>query len=168
MTYTLWHDGIKIGETDFAHRNPVPNPRQRAGIFQATGYGERLFPKLKGALTACAGIKEVVVKRGLDPEHIASADMDEVFESSAPGRAFRDIGKTLFHVEIRSPGGKVLEYTQIAFMDLDELRALSRRLGTSPLPEDPPPEAPRYIVSAVLRSAKEWRESNPAAAHPVS
>jgi hypothetical protein len=157
MTYTLWHSGIKIGDTDFAHRNPTPDPRQRAGIFQATSYGERIFPKLKGALTACAGIKEHVVNRGLDPERLSSDDVDEALESSAGGQAFREIGRTLFHVEIRDPQGRTLEYTQIAFMDLDELQALSRRLGTPGPPEDLPPDAPRYIVSARLKSAKDWR-----------
>ena len=65
-----------------------------------------------------------------------------------------DIGKALSEVELRDPEGRVREFKQIAFIDLAELAALSRKLGCNADMEweTLPPEAPQYIVSVTLRA----------------
>ena len=165
MTYTLWHAGVMIGETDFAHKNPVPNPRQRAGIFHPTSYGERLLPRLSGILSACSGLKDDIEARGLDPDAMDTDGIVDVLETTDAGRKVIDVGRALSEVEIRDRTGRQLQFKQIAFMDMEELRTLSRRLSSGhALPDVLPPDAPRFIVSATLRSAKDWspRQTAPA------
>jgi hypothetical protein len=57
-------------------------------------------------------------------------------------------------MELRDPNGRPLEFASIAFMDLEELDALTQRLNCRSDDFDAAcrdPRAPRFIVSATLR-----------------
>jgi hypothetical protein len=152
MPYTLWHSGVLIGETDF--EGEERHGQHLAGIFRPTIYGRELFPRLTGMLTAGADMKDEMASRGLSEDTMNGDDVVDLFETTAAGKKVVDIGRALSEVELRDPSGHALEVASLAFIDLDELAALSERLGCEAA-EDLrllPPEAPRFIVSATLRA----------------
>jgi hypothetical protein len=163
MTYTLWHAGIMIGESAFDHPNPLGNPGQRAGTFHPTAYGRALFPRLSGIMTASADMADYLAARGLDPDTMDVDALDTAFEDSEAGRKIVDIGRALSEVEIRDEHSHPLPFKQIAFIDLRELRTLSRRLYDNGL-DDVPADTDALIVSATLADGVSWRGPAPMAA----
>ena len=154
MTYTLWHCGVLIGETDFEGQGQPQHPRHLAGIFRPTSYGRDVFPKLTGFMSAASELKDAMKARGLSEESMETEDVVDFFETTAAGRKMVDIGRELSQVELRDPSGARLEFTSIAFIDLTELTALARKLeldSTVSTLDSLPPEAPQLVVSATLR-----------------
>jgi len=158
MPHTLWHCGVLIGETDFDEGGR--RPPQYAGVFRPTDYGRAIFPRLTGILTAASGLKDELEARGLSEDEMSSEQVVNLLESTRDGNKVLDIGRALSEVELRDPEGRVLEFRQIAFIDLAELAALSRKLGCNEdmAWETLPPEAPHYIVSVTLRTGAEPRQ----------
>jgi hypothetical protein len=158
MPYTLWHCGVLIGETDFEEGGR--RPPQYVGVFRPTEYGRGVFPRLTGMLTAASGLKDELGARGLSEEEMSREEVENLLDNTPDGNKVLDIGRALSEVELRDPEGRVLEFKQIAFIDLAELAALSRRLGCTADPEweTLPPEAPQYIVSVTLRTGDEPTE----------
>ena len=161
MPYTLWHSGVLIGETDFEESGR--RPPQYAGVFRPTDYGRSIFPRLTGILTAASGLKDQLQARGLSEDEMSAEQVERLMEDTAEGRKVLDIGKALSEVELRDPEGRQLTFRQIAFIDLAELAALSRKLecNTDMEWETLPPEAPQYIVSVTLGPAVDDGSRNP-------
>jgi hypothetical protein len=158
MTYTFWHSGILIGESDL--EDGSDRPRQRGGVFRPTAYGLEVFPRLSGILAAGHALKTHLDANGLSPDDMDGQQIDELLEGTPAGQQIIDIGRTISEVEMRAPDGQRLEFESIAFSDLTELERLVRELkigAVDDLPELPelpelPDDAPRYIVSATLRN----------------
>jgi hypothetical protein len=150
MSYTFWHCGILIGESEL--EGTANRPRQRGGVFRPTAYGVELFPRLTGILSAGHALKEYLDAHGLSEEEMEQDQIEEIFNATPAGRKIIDIGRTLSEVELRAPDGRSLEFESIAFSDLLELRALARELGPEKHEDavDLPAGTPRYIVSATL------------------
>jgi len=151
MPYTFWYCGILIGESDLDGRRS--SPHKRSGAFRPTPYGFELFPRLTGILSAGHALKKLLDEQGLDVDTMDKSQVESLFESTPAGQKIIDIGRTLSDVELRAPDGARLEFTSIAFTDLLEFRTLARELdgGSNEDPNEIPPGAARYIVSATLR-----------------
>jgi len=152
VTFTFWHCGILIGESDL--EEPGDHPGQRAGVFCPTVYGLEVFPRLSGILSAAAALKSHVEEQGLSPEEIEPSEIQQLFDTTDAGQKVIDIGRMLVDVEMRGADGGRVEVASIAFSDLLEIQRLARSLGVGTLDDltEWPSEAPRYIVSATLRS----------------
>lgn len=151
MTYTFWHSGVLIGESDLEEGSL--HPRQRGGVFRATAYGLAIFPRLSGILSAGHALKTHLETQGLSPDHMDENEIDELLDATPVGQRIIDIGRMLADVEVRGPDGRRLEFASIAFTDVLEVKRLARELavdGANDLP-DLPPDAPRHIVSATFR-----------------
>ena len=152
MTYTFWHSGILIGESDL--EDGSDRPRQRGGVFRPTAYGLELFPRLSGILAAGHALKAHLEANGLSPDEMNRQQIDELLDETPAGQQIIDIGRTISEVEMRAPDGQRLEFESIAFSDLAELERLVRELKVGAVDDlpDPTNTAPRYIVSATLRN----------------
>lgn len=149
MSFTLWHCGILIGETDFEHSRG----RHKLGAFRPTPYGLKLYPRISCMLTAASDLKDVMETRGVRSEEEAVERASEFIEHTEPGQRIIDLGRALCDVELYDPKGNLMTFKRIAFSDLQELRALCQKLeGESQIPPDNdlPPNAPRYLVSVTL------------------
>jgi hypothetical protein len=159
MTYTFWHSGILIGESDLEEASG--NPGQHGGIFRPTAYGLEVFPRLSGILSAGHALKTHLEANGMDPENLEGNEIDDLLENTPAGQQIIDIGRMLSEVEVRSPDGSQLEFASIAFSDLVELQRLTLELkcdGAADL-QELPADAPRYVVSATFRddtSCSKW------------
>lgn len=163
MTYTIWHAGTMIGESAFDQQSPTGNPLQRAAIFIPTNYGRTLFPRLSGILTAAAELEEHMEARGLDPERMDPDAIAELMETTEGGRRFIEVGRLLSEVEIRDDHSRPLRFSRIAFIDMNELGTLHRRLAPDDASFDRVPEdAPHLVVSATLEPGSEWPDTAPA------
>lgn len=151
MTYTFWHGGILIGESDLA---PDPDEaRHLAGVFSPTAYGLEIFPRLTGIFTAGHQLKTYLENNGLSAEEMEKEAIEQVLDTTPAGQKILDIGRALSDVEMRAPDGKRMEFTSIGFSDLMELRSLMHDMDLDSKNDldDLPPDAPRYIVSATIR-----------------
>ena len=152
MTYTFWHSGILIGESDMEEASG--HPRQRGGVFRPTAYGLLVFPRLSGIFTAGHALKNHLDANGLTPEEMDPNEIEALLDKTPAGQKVIDIGRMLSDVEMRAPNGQRLDFASIAFNDLSELQRLARELELGPGHDlaDIPADAPRYIVSATLRN----------------
>jgi len=151
MTYTFWHSGILIGESDLEEASD--NPGQRGGIFRPTAYGLEVFPRLTGILSAGYALKTHLEAKGLSTDEMNRSELDELLDTTAAGEKILDIGRMLSEVDMRAADGQRVEFKSIAFTDMSELQQLlgQMRVGDADELTNLPPEAPRYVVSATLR-----------------
>ena len=157
MTYTLWHCGSLIGETDFEGSDGAPFDPDRlhmAGVFRPTEYGRSLLPRLCGMLTACSELKKEMVLRGVaDGDDLSPDEIEHLFMTTRSGAHIIDIGRVLSDVELHSPDGARITVASMGFMELAELARLSRKVGN----EDGPSlagvaaDAPEFLVSVTLK-----------------
>jgi len=112
MTYTFWHSGILIGESDLEEKSD--HPRQRGGVFRPTAYGLELFPRLSGILAAGHALKTHLEANGLSPDEMDRQQIDELLDATPAGQKIIDIGRTISDVEMRAPDGQWLEFESIA------------------------------------------------------
>jgi hypothetical protein len=152
MPYTIWHDGVLAGETDF--EDAQRHGEHRAGIFRPTAHGLTILPRLTGMLSAAAGFKEEMAQCGLAEDSDNTDDIVDFFETSSSGRKVLEIGRTLADITLRHPDGHEMAVASMAFIDLAELAALSDRLGCEPEMDlhSLPKEAPQFVISVTLRA----------------
>src|SRR5688500_14506333 len=153
MTYTFYHCGVLVGESDLEAVSP--NPRQRAGVFWPTTHGLHVFPRLSGMLAATHALKTHIESSGLCPDELDSDAVEEILDTTPAGQKVLDIGRMLSDVEVHAPDGRWLEFTSIAFSEPAEIRRLAQTLqidGANELPDlsELPADVPRYIVSVTL------------------
>jgi hypothetical protein len=154
MTYTIWHAGVLIGDSDFDQGNPE-RPGHVAGVFRPTSHGREIFPLLTGIMTASADLKDELASRGLTEDDMSADEVENILDNTPAGRKVIDIGRNLSEIELRDPTGKLLEFKTIAFIDTSELARLMERLdcGSDEQYEAVRDErAPELIVSATLRN----------------
>jgi len=161
MTYTFWHSGILIGESDL--QEAPGNPRQLGGVFHPTAYGLEVFPRISGFLSAGHALKTHIEKNGRSPNELKTSDIAHLLDTTPAGQKIMAIGRVLSEVEMRAPDGVRLECASIAFSDVLEVQRLAQELARSAADRlaDLPPDAPRYIVTATFRpgAAASRRES---------
>ena len=150
MTYTFWHSGVLIGESDL--EDAPDHPRRRGGIFRPTAYGKDVYPRLSGILTAGHELKTHLDAKGLDPDEMDADEVEKLFDSTPAAQKVLDVGRMLSEVEMRAPDGKRMEFSSIAFIDVLEMERLIRELevGAGGASSNLPSGAPRYFVSATL------------------
>jgi hypothetical protein len=153
MTYTFWHSGILIGESDLEERSD--HPRQRGGIFRPTVYGLEVFPRLTGILSAGHALKTHLEANGLSPDEMDEHEIDELLDGTPAGQKIIDIGRMLSEVEMRAPDGRRLEFASIAFSDSMELKLVARELEGGAVDElaDLPSDALHRLRDVVRRRA---------------
>src|SRR4030095_4890247 len=96
------------------------NPRQRGGVFRPTAYGEDVFPRLTGILSAGHALKTHLEANNLSPDELDADQIDELLDQTPAGQKVIDIGRMLSEVEVRAPDGKRLDFSSIAFIDPSE------------------------------------------------
>jgi hypothetical protein len=149
MTYTFWYSGILIGESDF--EDQTDDRRRLSGAFRPTSYGEEIFPRLTGVLSAGHALKTLLDAKGLDPDEMDGDQIDELFETSEAAQKIVDIGRAISEVETRAPDGKRVEFASIAFIDTLEIPRVLRELtGQTDASADDAFRGPRYVVSGTL------------------
>ena len=150
MTYTFWHSSILIGESDL--EDTGDNPRQRGGVFRPTAYGEQVFPRLTGILSAGHALKTHLEANKLSPDELDADQIDELLDHTPAGQKVIDIGRMLSEVEVRAPDGKRMDFSSIAFIDPSEFDRVLGELagGAAEHRTEPAADAPRYFVSATF------------------
>ncbi len=152
MTYTFYHCGIVIGHSDL--EAPSSHPTLHGGVFWPTTYGLQLFPRLAGMLSATHALRTHIEANDLCPDAVDESVIDESLETTPAGRKILGLGRTLIDVEMRAPDNGRVEFAWVAFSEPAEIKRLAHELridAADDLP-DLPPDAPRHIVSVMLRT----------------
>jgi hypothetical protein len=163
MPYTFYHCGIVIGHSDLEASSS--HPRLRGGVFWPTTYGLQLFPRLAGMLSATHALRTHIETNDLSPDEVDERVIDELLETTPAGQKILGLGRTVVDVEMRAPDNRRVEFASIAFSEPAEIKRLAHELridAASDLP-DLPPDAPRHIVSVMLRTPLRHVTSGPGA-----
>ena len=83
MSYTFWHCGVLIGESDLEEASG--NPGQRGGTFWPTAYGLQVFPRLTGMLTAAHALKMHMDANGLSEDSMNGDQVEELLDTPPSG-----------------------------------------------------------------------------------
>ena len=150
MTYTFWHSGILIGESDL--EGARDDTRLRVGIFRPTPYGIEIFPRLAGILSVAHALKVQRDAEGQCSDAMKAGELEGFLNATQVGETLAGIGRMLIDVEVRGPDGGRLECAALTFSDLEELKRVARELDVDAAGDlaDLPSDAPRYIVSATF------------------
>jgi hypothetical protein len=124
MSFSLWHRGTLIGETDFG-LGRLPGGR-RAGVFHPAPSGMTVLPALTAMAPALFGLGAAMDRLPLSDEDI-ERDTDaaiEAFARSPEGRRVLAAAEQIADLELRDASGKHIEFQSILVTDLQELAAL--------------------------------------------
>jgi hypothetical protein len=153
MTYTFLHRGVAMGESDLSHK--TRRRGQRAGAFHPTVYGRTLLPRVVCILQVGLAFKSQLQSLKRTASDATPDEMNRLLYESEAGRAMIDAGRVLSEVELRGPDGRRMDFTSIAFSDIEEIRTVGKAIGARSVEKlnDLPPEAPEFIVSVTLGRA---------------
>jgi len=153
MTYTVWMDGTKIGDTAL---ELSPGEGRRAGIFHPTAPGLAVLPGIAAMAPALLDAGRMCRENGIDtedPENFEGA-AEGIFETTE-GNRILEAAKLIARLELRGPGGEVVPWESLLISDMNELAALAGgKPGKSRGPAGRGGGDPiRYFISAKLDPA---------------
>ena len=151
MSYTVWMDGTKIGETALEMRHGA---RKRAGVFHPTELGLSVLPGITAMGPALLDTGRMCRELGINTEDAAldvEAAADELF-GTPPGQRVLAAASQIARLELRGPTGELVRWDSILISDVDEMAAAAARDSGTKLEVDTPPntERMRYLISATL------------------
>lgn len=151
MTYTFWHSGTLLGESDLAL--PSTKPGQQGGVFHPTVYGLTMLPTLTCGLSASRAFQRELSAMGKRAEDLSNEDIASLIETSDATAAMVELGRILGEIELRAPDGQPIPFETIAFSDVEELRRTGHTL-IGGMEKFLPANAPRYLVSATRLASR--------------
>lgn len=150
MTYTVWMDGTKVGETAFELRYGTD---RRGGVFHPTELGIALLPGITAMGPALLGVGRMCREQGIDTDD-PDLDVEETLRTvfAAPeGSRVVAAAEQIARLELHGPSGELVRWESMMISDVEELRTIARDGSLSDDPEpaerdDRPPI--RYLISA--------------------
>ncbi len=151
MSYTVWMDGNKIGETAFEFRH---GSRKRAGVFHPTKFGLTVLPGITAMFPALLETGQACRELGLSTEDAAldaEAVAERVFETPA-GRRVLAAASQISQLVLQGPSGELVLWDSMLISDLNELSAVAARAAGNDQSPSARPDGPpiRYLISATL------------------
>jgi hypothetical protein len=127
MTYTLWMNDEKIGETDF--EMPTRGSR-RAGLFRPTAFGLTVLPGITDMFPALIAFGELCRRENInvddDRPESASIALD-AFGGTAEGQRVIAAAKHIGAIVVRDATGGTVFWDSLAISDLELLASLARK-----------------------------------------
>jgi hypothetical protein len=155
MSYTVWLDGTRIGETalELRHGN-----NRRGGVFHPTELGLSVLPSITAMgpalLDAGRRYREddfIPDDPNAPPESAAAA-----FFATDEGQRIMLAGELISRLELHDPSGELVPWESLLISDMNELTAVAARISagkTEPTtPECSDRDPVRYFISAKLIS----------------
>lgn len=158
MSYTIWLDGNRIGDTDFELRHGTD---RRAGVFHPTELGITLLPGLTSMAPALLDVGRMCRVKGIDTE---DPDLDierateDIFQTPEGHRALA-AAREMSRLEVHDASGRVVGWKSMLITDMTDFAGtvaravaandpaladdttLTCRIGETPV---------RYFISATL------------------
>ena len=161
MSYTVWLDGTRIGETALELRHGAD---RRGGVFHPTELGLAVLPGITAMGPALLDAGRMCRERGIDtedPDLDVESATQQVFQTPEGDRVL-EAAKLIARLELYDPSGKLVPWESILISDFNELAAMAKsslaedqaapvgRSGADPV---------RYFISA--RFGRSQRARNP-------
>ena len=154
MSYTVWLDGTRIGETSLELSH---GEGRRAGVFHPTASGLAALPGITAMGPALLDAGRMWSGSGLDADDV-DVDVDRVADTifeTPEGHRILEAAKVIARLELHGSRGELVPWESVLISDMNELAAIAarvpsaRRVGTAPAPIADPV---RYFISVRLRS----------------
>lgn len=162
MTYSVWKNGEKIGETRF---ELSPGPRKRAGVFHPTAFGLTVLPGITAMMPALFDFGAMCKARGVDvdddrPEAAERAFND--FESTPEGKRVQAAAACIAELELRDPAGRTLQWESLMVSDMHAIAELAgrRNRGAADQLKTLPGDPIRFMISTTLADQTAARRTN--------
>ena len=163
MSFTLWKQGVMIGETDFALGGR--RGRQRIGAFHPTPSGMLALPAITAmapALLECGAVLKQLPLSDEELERDGDAAL-ALFERTPEGRRVLAAAEQIAQLELRDPSGKPVTFESFLLSDLEELATPGASSRDAMVARRKHPSAPiRYVISVSLRDPGLWSKAESA------
>lgn len=152
MAYTIWMDGIKIGETAFEVRIGV---NRRAGVFHPTELGIPLLPGITAMGPALLDTGRMLRAQGIDTEapDPDPALVDSILESPE-GRRIRAAASHIARLEVRDASGDPIPWDSLLISDVEEMAAAAASAESERVTRQLDERRIRYLISASFGEAQ--------------
>ena len=162
MTYSVWKNGEKIGETRF---ELSPGPRKRAGVFHPTAVGLKVLPGITAMMPALFDFGEMCKAQGVDVEDDRPETAEHAFDSFADtpeGKRLQTAASCLADLELRDPAGRAVEWQSLMISDMTEVVEVVGRLrhGAADQLKMLPGDPIRFMISTTLAEHPAARRAN--------
>jgi hypothetical protein len=156
MTYTVWMDGTRIGETAFELRHGTD---RHGGVFHPTELGLAMLPGITAMGPALLDAGRMCRERGIDtedPDLDVESATQTVFETPEGDRVLA-AARLIARLELHGPSGELVRWESILISDLNDLAAAAERSSSAEDPatidrRDRPPV--RYFISAKFSAGR--------------
>jgi len=150
MTYSVWMDGMKIGDSslELSHGGG-----RRAGVFHPTAPGLAVLPGITAMAPALLDAGRAWREEGLTADSV-EADADDSIATSLferpEGHRVLEAAKLVSRLELHGPDGELIPWESILISDMNDLAALgrSKHAGGRKKPERARRDPIRYFISA--------------------
>jgi len=165
MTFTLWKQGVMIGETDFALGER--RGRRRIGAFHPTPSGMLALPAITAmapALLECGPVLKQLPLSDEELERDGGGDTAlALFERTPEGRRVLAAAEQIAQLELRDPSGRPIMFESFLLSDIEELATSGPTSRSAIAARRKNPAAPiRYVISVSLREADLWSKAESA------
>ena len=125
MSYEVWLDGAKIGDTSLEIKH---GQNRRAGIFHPTAPGLAVLPVITALAPALLEAGRAFREAGLDADD-PDLDIDKAAAATVgtlAGQRVLAAGELISRLELRRPDGRCMLWESILISDMNEIAALAR------------------------------------------
>jgi hypothetical protein len=163
MTYSVWKNGEKVGETRF---ELSPGPGKRAGVFHPTAFGLTVLPGITAMAPALLEFGDMCRKAGVDVDDTRRETAEAAFETFADtpeGKRIQAAASCIADLELRDSGGRTLHWESLMISDMTTLVDLigRRRRGATDQLKMLPGDPIRFMISTTLADLPASRHANP-------
>jgi hypothetical protein len=154
MPYTLWSDGVLLGETDLAM--PVPQPEARVGVFHPTAAGGALIPTLLQVPLAVLALASVFEREDLTKGRLGDdlgPAIHDAMQSTPELQRLRAAQAAVdaLHLELKDEAGANVPAAHISLSDVTAFDADPADLMAEVEADEDAAAFGRYLLSVILK-----------------
>ena len=152
MSYSVWLDGIRIGDTDLELRHGLG---RRGGVFHPTEVGLTVLPGITAMGPALLDLGQLCRENGVNTKD--GVDIDRATEGvlgTDAGRRMLAAAEEISRLELHDDAGRIVRWESILISDMTDFVAIAAKQmpDAEEIPADELRASPvRYFISTTLR-----------------
>jgi hypothetical protein len=156
MPYTLWSDGVLLGQSDLAM--PVPQPEAHVGVFRPTAAGEALIPTLLQVPLAVLALASVFERDDLTKQRLGDDLGPAIHDAMQRAPEIQQLRAAqaavdALHLELKDEAGAVVPAAHISLTDVTAFDGDPADVMAELEADEDAAAFGRYLLSVILKEA---------------